>query len=49
MNPTNSEIEVESRIIWLWTLGNLETWIEVGLYGHGLTLELACRLLAVEL
>jgi hypothetical protein len=36
MSPTISEIQVESRIIWLWTLGNFETWIEVGLYGHHL-------------
>jgi hypothetical protein len=38
MSPTISEIQVESRIIWLWTLGNFETWIEVGLYGHHLLL-----------
>ena len=25
------------KINWLWTLGNLETWIEVVLYGQGLT------------
>ena len=37
MSPTNSEIEVESRMIWLWTLGNLETWIEVCPYGHHLS------------
>ncbi len=36
LSPTISEIQVESRIIWLWTLGNLETWIQVCLYGHHL-------------
>ncbi len=35
-SPTDSEIEVESRMIWFCALGNLETWIEVGLYGQAL-------------
>ena len=40
---TNSEIEVESRTNWLWTLGNVETWIEVCTYlesGQPLTIRI---------